>query len=174
MDFRATVGWGVGGLLRRRLSSRPRRTGTVPYLVSEPVGTLVNPTYRWSDPRAGFGYYAAERNDRNWNTLRTAGVIGTFRVPRPGAAAARPVISEAQLSCGAFDPAVVQRREVPQRMGGCVPYARGRLRPAGRSVRHIARGRNSPPTCARHGSPIQCNSTRHNLPARISKTAALP
>jgi beta-galactosidase len=101
----------------------------VPYLVSESVGAL-NPTYRWFDPPAvlanqafahalahdqaqsdiryagllawaGFDYYAAAtRNRRNWNTLRTPGVIDTFRVPKPGAAiyqsqidpATRPVI----------------------------------------------------------------------------------
>jgi beta-galactosidase len=100
----------------------------VPYLVSESVGAL-NPTYRWFDPPAllanqtfahalahnqaqsdiryagllawaGFDYYAAGRNTRNWDTLRTPGVIDTFRVPKPGAAiyqsqidpATRPVI----------------------------------------------------------------------------------
>jgi hypothetical protein len=50
---------------------------------------------------AGFDYYAAAtRNRRNWNTLRTPGVVDTFRVPKPGAAiyqsqidpATRPVI----------------------------------------------------------------------------------
>ena len=100
----------------------------VPYLVSESVGAL-NPTYRWFDPPsvlanqafahalahgqaqsdiryagvlawAGFDYYSAARSARNWNTLRTPGVIDTFRVPKPGAAiyqsqadpATRPVI----------------------------------------------------------------------------------
>jgi beta-galactosidase len=100
----------------------------VPYLVSESVGAL-NPTYRWFDPPpvlanqavahalahdqaqsgvryagllawAGFDYYSAGRNRKNWNTLRTPGVIDTFRVPKPGAAiyqsqadpATRPVI----------------------------------------------------------------------------------
>ena len=86
----------------------------VPYLISEAVGAL-NPTYRWSDPPsvladqafahalahdqaqsdprysgvlawAGFDYYSATRNRKNWNTLRTPGVIDTFRVPKPGAA----------------------------------------------------------------------------------------
>jgi beta-galactosidase len=101
----------------------------VPYLISESVGAL-DPTYRWLDPPsvlanqafahalahdqaqsdirysgvlawAGFDYYSATtRNPRNWNTLRTPGVIDTFRVPKPGAAiyqsqadpATRPVI----------------------------------------------------------------------------------
>ena len=87
----------------------------VPNLISEAVGAL-NPTYRWLDPPsvlanqalahalahdqaqsdvryagvlawAGFDYYSATtRNPRNWNTLRTPGVIDTFRVPKPGAA----------------------------------------------------------------------------------------
>jgi len=86
----------------------------VPYLISESVGAL-NPTYRWFDPPsvlanqasahalahdqaqsdiryagvlawAGFDYYAAGRSRKNWNTLRTPGVIDTFRVPKPGAA----------------------------------------------------------------------------------------
>ena len=35
---------------------------------------------------AGFDYYSATRNRKNWNTLRTPGVIDTFRVPKPGAA----------------------------------------------------------------------------------------
>jgi beta-galactosidase len=100
----------------------------VPYLISESVGAL-NPTYRWFDPPsvlanqafahalarnqaqsdiryagiltwAGFDYYSAPRSHRNWNTLRTPGVVDTFRVPKPGAAiyqsqadpASRPVI----------------------------------------------------------------------------------
>jgi len=100
----------------------------VPYLVSESVGAL-NPTYRWFDPPsvlanqalahalahdqaqsdarsagllawAGFDYYSAALNARNWNTMRTPGVVDTFRVPKPGAAiyqsqvdpATRPVI----------------------------------------------------------------------------------
>ena len=100
----------------------------VPYLISESVGAL-NPTYRWFDPPAvlanqafahalandqaqsdvryagilawaGLDYYSAPRSKRNWNTLRTPGVLDTFRVPKPGAAvyqsqvdpATRPVI----------------------------------------------------------------------------------
>jgi beta-galactosidase len=100
----------------------------VPYLISESVGAL-NPTYRWFDPPsvlanqafahalahdqaqsdiryagllawAGFDYYSAGRNRKNWDTLRTPGVVDTFRVPKPGAAiyqsqadpATRPVI----------------------------------------------------------------------------------
>ena len=100
----------------------------VPYLVSESVGAL-NPAYRWFDPPsvlanqafahalahdqaqsdiryagvlawAGFDYYSAGRSRKNWNTLRTPGVVDTFRVPKPGAAiyqsqadpATRPVI----------------------------------------------------------------------------------
>ena len=100
----------------------------VPYLVSESVGAL-DPTYRWFDPPsvlanqafahalahdraqsdiryagllawAGFDYYSAAPNFRNWNTLRTPGVVDSFRVPKPGAAiyqsqvdpATRPVI----------------------------------------------------------------------------------
>jgi beta-galactosidase len=35
---------------------------------------------------AAFDYYSAARNRKNWNTLRTPGVIDTFRVPKPGAA----------------------------------------------------------------------------------------
>jgi beta-galactosidase len=86
----------------------------VPYLVSESVGAL-NPTYRWFDPPsvlahqavahalahdrarsdiryagllawAGFDYYSAAPNSKNWNTLRTPGVVDSFRVPKPGAA----------------------------------------------------------------------------------------
>jgi beta-galactosidase len=86
----------------------------VPYLVSESVGAL-NHTYRWFDPPAvlanqafahalvhdqarsdvryagllawaGFDYYSGSRSVKNWNTLRTPGVIDTFRVPKPGAA----------------------------------------------------------------------------------------
>ena len=100
----------------------------IPYFVSESVGAL-NPTYRWFDPPsvlagqafahalahdqaqsdiryagllawAGFDYYSAAQNRKNWNTLRTPGVVDTFRVPKPGAAiyksqvdpATRPVI----------------------------------------------------------------------------------
>jgi beta-galactosidase len=100
----------------------------VPYLVSESVGAL-NHTYRWFDPPgvlanqavahalahdqaqsdvryagllawAGCDYYSGSRSVKNWNTLRTPGVIDTFRVPKPGAAiyqsqidpATRPVI----------------------------------------------------------------------------------
>jgi beta-galactosidase len=101
----------------------------LPYLVSEAVGAL-NLTYRWfdqpsrlanqafahalahdqarSDVRyagllawAGFDYYSATpHSPRNWHTLRTPGVVDTFRVPKPGAAvyqsqvdpAVRPVI----------------------------------------------------------------------------------
>ena len=86
----------------------------VAYLISESVGAL-NPAYRWFDPPpvlanqafahalahdqaqsgiryagvlawAGFDYYSAARNRKNWNALRTPGVIDTFRVPKPGAA----------------------------------------------------------------------------------------
>ena len=86
----------------------------VPYLVTESVGAL-NPTYRWFDPPsvlanqafahalahdqaqsdtryagllawAGFDYYSAGRSRKNWNTLRTPGVVDTFRMPKPGAA----------------------------------------------------------------------------------------
>ena len=86
----------------------------VPYLISEAVGAL-NPTYRWFDPPsvlanqafahalahdqaqsdiryagllawAGLDYYSPAPNGKNWNTLRTPGVIDTFRVPKPGAA----------------------------------------------------------------------------------------
>ena len=100
----------------------------VPYLVSESVGAL-DPTYRWVDPPpvlahqafaharahdqaqsgnryagllawAGVDYYSAARDRKCWRTLRTPGVIDTFRVPKPGAAiyqaqadpATRPVI----------------------------------------------------------------------------------
>jgi beta-galactosidase len=100
----------------------------VPYLVSESVGAL-DPTYRWFDPPSvlanqafahalahdraqsdiryagllawtGFDYYSAAPNFRNWNTIRTPGVVDGFRVPKPGAAiyqsqvdpATRPVI----------------------------------------------------------------------------------
>ncbi len=101
----------------------------VPYMVSEAVGASLSPTYRWFDPSArlagqafahalvhdqaqadprfagvlawaGFDYYSAPRGRKNWKTLRTPGVVDTFRVPKPGAAiyqsqvdpATRPVI----------------------------------------------------------------------------------
>jgi beta-galactosidase len=101
----------------------------VPYLVSESVGAAVNRTYRWTDPApvlanqafahalahdqaqadtryagliawAGFDYYSGSAAPTNWNTLRTPGVVDTFRVPKPGAAvyqsqvdpATRPVL----------------------------------------------------------------------------------
>jgi beta-galactosidase len=88
----------------------------VPYLVSEAVGALDgSPTYRWtdsgavlaeqalqhaqvhniarSDPRyagllgwAGIDYASLHGGERIWDTLKTPGVIDTFRVPKPGAA----------------------------------------------------------------------------------------
>ena len=102
----------------------------VPYLVSEAVGALSGwPMYRWidtgavlaaqallhaqvhniarSDTRyagllgwAGFDYASLNGDDRIWKTLKTPGVLDTFRVPKPGAAfyrsqvdpRARPVI----------------------------------------------------------------------------------
>lgn len=102
----------------------------VPYLVSEAVGALDGaPTYRWidtsatlaiqakmhaqvheiaqSDERyagllgwAGIDYASYNSGNRIWDTLKTPGVIDTFRVPKPGAAfyrsqvdpAVRPVI----------------------------------------------------------------------------------
>jgi beta-galactosidase len=97
----------------------------LPYLVSEAVGAL-NYTYRWSDPPpvlanqafahalahdqaqsdvryagllawAGFDYYSATpHNPRNWHTLRTPGVVDTFRVPKPGAAVYRSQVDPAR------------------------------------------------------------------------------
>ncbi len=88
----------------------------VPYFVSESVGALDgSPTYRWIDPSAtlaiqalmhaqaheiaqsqagyagllgwaGIDYASYNGGDRIWQTLKTPGVIDTFRVPKPGAA----------------------------------------------------------------------------------------
>ncbi len=88
----------------------------VPYLVSEAVGVLDgSPTYRWTDPGAvlaeqalmharvhsiarsdpgyagllgwaGFDYASLNGGSRVWDALKTAGVVDTFRVPKPGAA----------------------------------------------------------------------------------------
>jgi beta-galactosidase len=88
---------------------------SVPYLVSESVGALAGPpTYRWTDPGdvlakqallhaqvhndaqskdryagllgwAGFDYASLVGGDKNWDTLKTPGVVDTFRVPKPGA-----------------------------------------------------------------------------------------
>lgn len=52
------------------------------------------------------------------------------------------------------------------------PYTRARLDLAGRRVKQSTQGRTSPPSCAHHGTLIQCSRTAHSPPARISKTAA--
>src|SRR5215469_3413050 len=108
---------------------RPPLPG-VPYLITEAVGALSGwPMYRWidtgavlatqallhaqvhdiarSDTRyagllgwAGFDYASLNGDDRIWKTLKTPGVLDTFRVPKPGAAfyrsqadpRARPVV----------------------------------------------------------------------------------
>jgi beta-galactosidase len=86
----------------------------VPYLVSEAVGAML-PRYSWTDPPdvlaqqavahavvhstagskpryagavcwAGLDYWSAAENDKNWNSVRTPGVLDVFRVPKPGAA----------------------------------------------------------------------------------------
>jgi beta-galactosidase len=102
----------------------------VPYLVSEAVGALSGrPAYRWIDTGEGlaaqallhaqvhniarsdtryagllgwacFDYASLNGGNRIWRTLKTPGVLDTFRVPKPGAAfyrsqtdpRARPVI----------------------------------------------------------------------------------
>jgi beta-galactosidase len=91
----------------------------LPYLVSEAVGALDGPhTYRWTDPGAvlaiqalmhaqvlsiagldpryagllgwcGFDYASLNSGDRIWHTLKTPGVLDTFRVAKPGAAVYR-------------------------------------------------------------------------------------
>ncbi len=88
----------------------------VPYMVSESVGALAGPpTYRWIDPEkvlaeqarlhaqvhsiaqsqdrfagllswAGFDYASLLGGNKIWETLKTPGVVDTFRVPKPGAA----------------------------------------------------------------------------------------
>jgi beta-galactosidase len=88
----------------------------VPYLVSEAVGALDgSPTYRWIDPGAtlaiqalmhaqvhniaqadssyagllgwaAIDYASLNGGNRIWDNMKTAGVIDTFRVPKPGAA----------------------------------------------------------------------------------------
>jgi beta-galactosidase len=88
----------------------------IPYLASEAVGALSGwPAYRWidtgavlaaqallhaqvhniarSDTRyagllgwAGFDYASLNGGNRVWKTLKTPGVLDTFRVPKPGAA----------------------------------------------------------------------------------------
>jgi len=88
----------------------------VPYLVSEAVGTLDGPPlYRWTDPGAvlaeqarlhaevhniarsdpryagllgwaGFDYASLNGGPHVWDTMKTPGVVDTFRVPKPGAA----------------------------------------------------------------------------------------
>jgi beta-galactosidase len=96
-------------------------TPHVPYLVTEAVGAG-RPTYRWTDsqqvlaqqalahaiihdavqarPRyagalcwAGIDYWSAARNIKNWNSMRTPGVLDVFRVPKPGAAIYRSQVS---------------------------------------------------------------------------------
>lgn len=93
----------------------------VPYLVSEAVGAL-DPTYRWTDSQdvlarqalahaivhdeaqarsrysgalcwAGIDYWSASPNIKNWNSMRTPGVIDVFRVPKPGAAVYQTQVS---------------------------------------------------------------------------------
>jgi beta-galactosidase len=88
----------------------------VPYLVSEAVGSIDGPpAYRWTGPGAtlavqalmhaqvhdiaqsdrryagllgwaGIDYASLNGGDRIWRTLKTAGILDTFRVPKPGAA----------------------------------------------------------------------------------------
>jgi beta-galactosidase len=88
----------------------------VPYLVSEAVGALAGrPAYRWTDTGAAlasqallhaqvhdiagsdpgyagllawaaFDYASLNGGNRVWKTLKTPGVLDTFRVPKPGAA----------------------------------------------------------------------------------------
>jgi beta-galactosidase len=88
----------------------------VPYMVSESVGALAGPpTYRWIDPGAvlarqallhaevhdiaqsqeryagllgwaGIDYASLVGGNKIWQTLKTPGVLDTFRVPKPGAA----------------------------------------------------------------------------------------
>jgi beta-galactosidase len=88
----------------------------VPYLVSEAVGALSGrPAYRWTDTGAAlasqallhaqvhdiagsdagyggllgwaaFDYASLNGGNRVWNSLKTPGVLDTFRVPKPGAA----------------------------------------------------------------------------------------
>ncbi len=99
----------------------------VPYLVSEAVGTLDGPpVYRWtepgavlaeqallhaevhdiarSDPRyagllgwAGFDYASLNGGRHVWDTMKTPGVVDTFRVPKPGAAFYRSQLSPQAL-----------------------------------------------------------------------------
>jgi beta-galactosidase len=93
----------------------------VPYLVSEAVGAM-RPRYLWTSPpsdlaqqalahavvhdavasRPGFAgalcwcavdYYSASFNDKNWNTIRSPGVLDVFRVPKPAAAIYRSQVS---------------------------------------------------------------------------------
>jgi beta-galactosidase len=100
---------------RGRTRLRPPLAG-VPYLVSEAVGALTGwPRYRWTDTGAvlaaqallhaqvhdsarsdiryagllgwaGFDYASLNGGSRIWETLKTPGVLDTFRVPKPGAA----------------------------------------------------------------------------------------
>jgi beta-galactosidase len=95
----------------------------VPYLVSEAVGAMDgSPTYRWTDAGAvlaeqalmhaqvhdiarsdnryagllgwaGIDYASLNAGRRTWHTLKTPGVIDTFRVPKPGAAFYRSQLS---------------------------------------------------------------------------------
>jgi beta-galactosidase len=95
----------------------------VPYLVSEAVGALDgSPTYRWTDAGAvlaeqalqhaqvhniarsdpgyagllgwaGIDYASLQGGERIWDTLKTPGVVDTFRVPKPGAAFYRSQLS---------------------------------------------------------------------------------
>jgi beta-galactosidase len=88
----------------------------VPYLVSEAVGAISGaPTYRWTDPGAvlalqplmhatvhatarsgqryagllawaAMDYASMNGGDRIWRSLKTPGVLDTFRAPKPGAA----------------------------------------------------------------------------------------
>lgn len=93
----------------------------VPYLISEAVGAML-PRYSWTDspdvlsqqavahavvhnivgskPRyagavcwAALDYWSAADNDKDWDSMRTPGVLDVFRVPKPGAA-----IYQAQVS----------------------------------------------------------------------------
>ena len=95
----------------------------VPYLVSEAVGALVGPpAYRWTDTApvlaaqalmhaqahniarsdtryagllgwAGIDYASLNGGNRVWKSMKTPGVLDTFRVPKPGAAFYRSQVS---------------------------------------------------------------------------------
>jgi len=101
---------------------RPPLPG-VPYLVSEAVGALAGPpAYRWTDTTAvltaqalmhaqvhdiarsdtryagllgwaGIDYASLNGGSRVWRSMKTPGVLDTFRIPKPGAAFYRSQVS---------------------------------------------------------------------------------